>query len=253
MLAGVAVLGGGYGVALAASSGGPVDASGVIHGCYTTKAFGRGSHQFVLQDAGMTCARGETAIAWNKTGPAGPPGTTRPAGSAGAAGPQGPAGPSGATGPAGPAGATGPQGPAGPPGAAGPAGAPGPGYDFTTTSGNTGPTLTSAGTYFVDVSTSVANHTSSDVGECGVAATNNNAEEIDGFNSAWQEPNGAEAPWSILGMIEVPSGQAPAALSLACFDASGNGLALQFKRWWVSPVASTAGSTVSQTSSAARG
>jgi hypothetical protein len=84
----------------------PVDGSGTIHGCYYA-ANNSGSHKVVLQDAGTSCPRGSTGIAWNKTGPAG------------AQGPAGPAGPAGAQGPAGPAGA---QGSAGPPGPAGPAG-----------------------------------------------------------------------------------------------------------------------------------
>jgi hypothetical protein len=84
----------------------PIDGSGVIHGCYTTKALD-GSHVFVLQDAGTNCPSGTTAISWNQQGPAG------------ATGPQGPPGPAGSQGPAG---ATGAQGPPGPTGAQGPAG-----------------------------------------------------------------------------------------------------------------------------------
>ena len=92
----------------AAIAAGPVDGSGVIHGCYTSKAL-NGSHVFVLQDAGANCPGGTTAITWNQTGPAGPAGAAGPAGSAGAkgdSGPSGPAGPPGATGPAGPAGSS---------------------------------------------------------------------------------------------------------------------------------------------------
>src|ERR1700733_2494446 len=91
---------------------GPVDSSGVIHGCYTSQAL-NGSHVFVLQDAGTNCPKGTTAISWNQEGPAGPAGATGPAGNTGPAGPQGPAGQTGATGPAGPQGSTGPAGPAG--------------------------------------------------------------------------------------------------------------------------------------------
>ena len=87
----------------AAIATGPVDSSGVIHGCYTNKAI-NGSHIIVLQDAGTTCPNGTTAIQWNQTGPTGP---------AGAIGPAGP------TGPAGPKGDTGAQGPAGNDGAGG--------------------------------------------------------------------------------------------------------------------------------------
>jgi hypothetical protein len=95
------------GAAIAAS---PVDGSGVIHGCYTSKAI-NGSHVIVLQDAGTACPSGTTAVTWNQQGPAGP---------AGPAGPQGPKGDTGATGPKGDTGATGATGPPGP---AGPAGA----------------------------------------------------------------------------------------------------------------------------------
>jgi len=46
-------------------SSGPVDSSGVIHGCYTNTAL-NGSHVFVLQDAGTNCPRGTTPISWNQ-------------------------------------------------------------------------------------------------------------------------------------------------------------------------------------------
>ena len=78
----------GAGMAGAAIAGGPVDSSGVIHGCYTAKAV-NGSHVFVLQDAATSCPTGTTAITWNQQGPEGP------AGPQGAAGPQGPVGVSG--------------------------------------------------------------------------------------------------------------------------------------------------------------
>ena len=51
-----------------AAIAGPVDGSGVIHGCYTNKAL-NGSHVVVLQDAGTTCPQGTTAISWNQQGP----------------------------------------------------------------------------------------------------------------------------------------------------------------------------------------
>ena len=78
----------------AAIASGPVDSSGVVHGCYTTNAI-KGSHFFVLQDAGTSCPRGTTAIMWNQQGPQGPQGSPGPQGQQGAAGPQGPAGTSG--------------------------------------------------------------------------------------------------------------------------------------------------------------
>ena len=94
-----------------AAIAGPVDSSGVIHGCYTNKAI-NGTHALVLQDSSTNCPNGTTAISWNQQGPTG------------ATGPQGPAGPAGATGPQGPAG---PQGPQGPKGDKGDTGAPGTG------------------------------------------------------------------------------------------------------------------------------
>src|SRR5215472_18234337 len=77
----------GTGTAYAAVAG-PIDSSGVIHGCYYPATTG-GSHKVVLQDTGTTCPSGTTAIKWNQKGPAGPPG---PQGSQGATGPQGPPG-----------------------------------------------------------------------------------------------------------------------------------------------------------------
>jgi len=86
----------GTGTAYAAVAG-PIDSSGVIHGCYYPATTG-GSHKVVLQDTGTTCPSGTTAIKWNQKGPAGPPG---PQGSQGASGPQGPQGPPGSQGPSG--------------------------------------------------------------------------------------------------------------------------------------------------------
>lgn len=82
------------GTAAGAAIAGPVDGSGVIHGCYISQELD-GSHVFFLQDAGTNCPKGTTAITWNQQGPAGP---------AGAAGAAGPAGPPGQQGPEGPAG-----------------------------------------------------------------------------------------------------------------------------------------------------
>jgi hypothetical protein len=67
--AGLLVGGGGVAFATVAASG-PVDGSGVIHGCYSNAAI-NGSHVLVLQDAGTNCPRGTTPVAWNEQGPAG--------------------------------------------------------------------------------------------------------------------------------------------------------------------------------------
>jgi Collagen triple helix repeat (20 copies) len=110
MVAALGLVAGGTAAGAAIASG-PVDGSGVVHGCFSTQAF-NGSHLLVLQDAGTTSPKGTTAVSWNQTGPTGPTGAT---------------GPAGIQGPTGPTGPTGAQGPAGPTGAAGAAGAPGPG------------------------------------------------------------------------------------------------------------------------------
>ena len=75
------------GTAAGAAVAGPVDGSGVIHGCYASQAI-NGSHVIKLQNAGTSCPHGTTAIFWNQRGPAGP------AGAPGAPGPStaGPAG-----------------------------------------------------------------------------------------------------------------------------------------------------------------
>lgn len=72
---------GGSTVAYAVSAG-PIDSSGVIHGCYKTTATGN-SHAVVLQNVGTACPPGYTAIKWNQKGPAGPTGPQGPAGPAG--------------------------------------------------------------------------------------------------------------------------------------------------------------------------
>ncbi len=82
------------GTAAGAAVAGPIDSSGVIHGCYYP-ATTSGSHKVVLQNTGTNCPSGSTAIKWNQIGPAGP---------AGPAGPPGPQGPKGDTGPQGPQG-----------------------------------------------------------------------------------------------------------------------------------------------------
>jgi hypothetical protein len=130
----------------AAIASGPVDSSGVIHGCYTNKA-DNGSHVFELQNAGTSCPKGTTAITWNQ---AGQRGATGSAGQAGPAGPTGPAGSQGAAGPTGDTGATGPQGPAGP---AGPAGVNG----NTVLNGTGAPasSLGNAGDFYLDTAASV--------------------------------------------------------------------------------------------------
>jgi hypothetical protein len=86
-----------------------------IHACQRTQT---GSVRIVSSPS--ECVANETAVEWNKqgpAGPAGPAGIAGPKGDIGVTGPAGPAGPAGVAGPAGPQGAVGPAGPAGPPGA----------------------------------------------------------------------------------------------------------------------------------------
>jgi hypothetical protein len=73
----VALLSGG--AAAGAAAVGPIDSSGVIHGCYYP-ANTNGSRKIVLQNTGTNCPRGTSAIKWNRTGPAGPAGPAGPPG-----------------------------------------------------------------------------------------------------------------------------------------------------------------------------
>jgi len=80
------------------------DGGGVIHGCYSgqgSKAKG-GAQLYILDTAFSPCTNGQTAVAWNQTGPQGPQGA------------QGEEGPQGVQGEPGPQGVQGDQGPAGP-------------------------------------------------------------------------------------------------------------------------------------------
>ena len=94
--AALAVVAGGT-AAGAAVMAGPIDSSGVIHGCYYP-ATSSGSHRVVLQNTGRSCPHGTTAISWNRTGPRGAtglqglPGIQGPPGQQGQQGLQGPQG-----------------------------------------------------------------------------------------------------------------------------------------------------------------
>jgi len=89
---------------------------GVINACVTD---GLGGGGLRAVESAEDCKPHETAIEWNRQGPAGPPG---PQGPRGETGPQGPRGETGARGETGPRGETGTTGPRGPQGPAGPAG-----------------------------------------------------------------------------------------------------------------------------------
>ncbi len=63
----------------AATTGSPIDNSGVIHACYG-KESSSGAFPVELQDAGMSCSSKTTSITWNQQGPQGPQGSQGPAG-----------------------------------------------------------------------------------------------------------------------------------------------------------------------------
>ncbi len=104
------VLAGVAGIAVAAIPG----TGGVISSC--VKDNRSGELRVIDAEAGDTCAKNETALNFNQTGPSGPAG---PKGDTGETGPQGSAGPEGDPGTAGPRGDKGDQGDPGPAGPAG--------------------------------------------------------------------------------------------------------------------------------------
>lgn len=90
---------------------------GVIHSCYNSNGNPAGSLRVIDVEKGQTCAKNETQLNFNQTGPQGPQGLQGPKGDTGdqgIRGVQGETGATGATGATGPAGASGPTGPAGP-------------------------------------------------------------------------------------------------------------------------------------------
>jgi len=113
--AGAFVVLGGAAAAVAASL---APSTAVINACFDKK-----NGALRLVDAGVACAKSESAVSWNQVGPIGPAGAT------GATGRDGRDGLPGITGASGPTGATGPQGVQGAqgvPGVAGPQGLQGP-------------------------------------------------------------------------------------------------------------------------------
>ena len=143
-------------------------------------------------------------------------------------GPQGPAGLRGSAGPTGPRGATGPRGHTGsrgPAGTAGPPGPAGPGFRFTTTTGNPGPTLSQAGTYFVVVETTIPGG-GTPTGACVVSNTN--------VGGAFARPTSGTEPFSYSGMVTL--GAVAVRLSLSCGDTAGGAVTPGTTTWWVSPV-----------------
>jgi hypothetical protein len=137
-----------------------------------------------------------------------------------------PAGLRGVPGPTGARGAQGIQGPAGPPGTAGQ------GFRFARGSGTTGPALTAAGTYFVDVEALLTAGATASIGDCGVIA----GADIDLYHGAYTVPAGDSRSFSFPGMLTVQAGQAPLQTSIDCESVSGDPVSLSAIKWWVSPV-----------------
>jgi hypothetical protein len=201
--AGAAVVTLGAGGTAAALALSPVDSAGMIHGCYAPVG-NKGSYTLTLQNAGTSCPRGMTAITWNQKGP------------------QGPAGPAGATG------ATGATGPAGPAGA---------GLTFTTASGVNGPTVATAGTYFIDVTVAPENLTASAVNfSCAVSEPSNppGGAPTALFAQVYELPEESSGDFTLSGIAAVPAGQA---LTVQCFnDATFQSVTVEDATWYVAPV-----------------
>jgi len=205
------------------------DSGGVIHGCYS-KA--NGTLKVIDSAKVAACPSGAASLRWNQTGPQGATGAR---GAQGPAGPQGPAGSQGQPGAQGAAGPTGPQGLAGP------------GYDFTTSTGTSGPMLAGAGTYFVDVTAQVFNQSGTNGGICAVTAKDTAlATTLDGFATTWVGDNQTIGVFSETGIIVVPPTPGPVQLQVSCSALNNGAVTVESgTRWWVSAVTSTPGSTVS--------
>ena len=165
------------------------------------------------------CARHDRKLTWNAQGPRGP---------------QGKAGAPGQPGAAGQSGAQGSPGIQGPKGDIGQTGAPGPGFQFTSTTGNPGPTLSTAGTYYVVVKASIASGGSALTGNC-TAVNNPPNPSLDVLAGAIALPAGGFAPFSFSGMVVEP---AAGHLQLNCQDTTGTTVTPSLVQWWVSPIGS---------------
>lgn len=139
----------------------------------------------------------------------------------------------GATGAQGPAGTPGPAGPPGPSGATGPAG---PGYDFATATGTSGPAITQAGTYWVDVEATLSAGSSPLAGTCAVMG-NVDGLSVGVFHSAFTVlPYSTEPGVSLPGMLVIPGQAFPVTLMISCVDTTGTTVTPTNVTWWVSPV-----------------
>lgn len=150
-----------------------------------------------------------------------------------ALGPQGVPGPTGATGP------TGQQGSAG---ATGAPGAPGNGYDFTTASGTSGPTLTAAGSYLVFVRAGLANSGgTADMGTCGVSTRNFGTPTLgDDFVNAYSLAASAGTEYAFSGILIVAANDEDVTPSFGCQTgvSSNTDPTVSDIDWWVSPIGS---------------
>ena len=162
-----------------------------------------------LYQAGR-CVAGDHRLSWNVKGPPGPRGRRGIEGLPGVQGPQGPA------------------------------------LEFTTATGTTGPTITEAGTYFVDVTAGIAGETSAESGLCAVYAadppTGGGLNRVDEFDGAYVQPSiastGSEGvPWdgnfSFSGMFTVPASTVPAQTGFYCADSSAIGPTVYNVKWWI--------------------
>jgi hypothetical protein len=234
--AAVAALTGGVllGTALGASASG--NASGTIMACVHQgeqhqepgEDHGPGRHAAAGQPllyvtSASQCDRpNDTLLTWNVQGPPGPQGP---------AGPQGPQGPAGPVGPQGPAGPQGPQGPAGPVGPAGPAG---PALTFTSATGNPGPTISTAGTYYLQATFTIASSSTSTSGTCWVMWQGTGLPVL---GAAYVAPAGQTPVLSISGIAALTNPTAlNTPLEVTCHDTSGNSVGVSGVGWWTSQV-----------------
>ncbi|MBV9802076.1 MAG: hypothetical protein JO130_02740 [Solirubrobacterales bacterium] len=192
------------GIFTLAAAGGAYAASS---GAGTITACAR-EHSGVLYQASR-CAAHDRRLTWNV------------AGTPGAQGPQGP------------------QGPQGLPGAQGVPGTPGSGYHFITASGTTGPTLTNAGTYLIDVTLGVENLTpSAVVDRCAIEEPSNppgGGSTLLFVGGDFSLPADASSDFSQTGVVQISSNAVPTALSAQCTDMNGTPVPVDAATWWVSP------------------
>jgi hypothetical protein len=208
--AAVALVAGGTaaGAALASSPSGPIDSSGVVHGCYAPQGT-KGGYLLELQKAGTGCPKGSTAISWSQKGPQGPTGATGARGATGATGPQGPAGA---------------------------------GLVYTTASGMNGPTVATAGAYSIDVELALDNLSdSSAVLTCDVKGvpTATPQTPVPEFAQSYDVGAGSglpEGPVNVFTLSGIATLNQKTSLTMLCYDAAGDAVQAQSALWYVAPL-----------------